>query len=50
MILGALILVPTIWMDTGDFFEDNSLVFMNEPALPTSEPQHRIEIQKLTVL
>ena len=50
MILGALILIPTIWMDAGDFFEDNSLVLMNEPALPNSEPRHRIEIQKLTVL
>jgi hypothetical protein len=51
MILGALILAPTIFMDSGDTFQDNSLVLMNEPVLPEHEgKRHRIEIQKLTVL
>ena len=50
MILGALILAPTICMDNNDSFQDNSLVLMNEPALPRSESKYHIEIQKLTVL
>jgi hypothetical protein len=50
MILGALILLPTIWMKNDDSFPDNSLVLMNDPALPESNSQHRIEIQRLTVL
>ncbi|CAB4004502.1 monocarboxylate transporter 10-like [Paramuricea clavata] len=50
MILGALILLPTIWMKNEASFPDNSIVLMNDPALPESNSQHRIEIERLTVL
>lgn len=50
MILGALVLLPTIWMGDDDSFRDNSLVLMNEPVIPRTESQQRIEIQMLTVL
>ena len=51
MILGALILTPTIYMKSKASAQDNSLVLINEPVIPEPEErQQRIEIQKLTVL
>ncbi len=49
MILGALILVPAMWINNDDSFKENTLVLMSAPPESQDIPR-RIEIQKLTVL